>query len=98
MTNAIPCNKIADDALVKAIITNDTTRIVFSAFQNRGINLIRLNKDYGVNSETGEVIEFKHTQNRSERSADFRRSLARLHDLIQTNVVDTRKCYFLTLT
>lgn len=58
----------------------------------------KLDSNTGLNLETGEVIEFKRSQNRSQRMCDFKRSLSNLRDIIKLNVVDLEKCFFITLT
>lgn len=90
--------KIKDNTFVKKIITGDTARIVNNSFHNDKPRMIRIDKDHGVNPETGELIVFNHSVNRRERMADFRRSLSALRDLILTNVVDLPRCFFVTIT
>lgn len=83
---------------VKLVIVNDNIRVIHNSFNNYRNNMRKLSKDHGVNLDTGELIEFKHNVNRSDRMPDFARSLSKLHDLILTNVCDITKCYFITVT
>ncbi len=89
---------IKETALVKKIITGDTARIVNNSFHNDKPRMIRIDKDHGVNPETGELIVFNHSVNRRERMPDFRRSLSALRDIILTNVTDLSRCFLVTIT
>lgn len=89
---------IKETDFVKKIITGDTARIVNNSFHNDKPRMIRIDKDHGVNVETGELIEFNHSVNRRERMPDFRRSLSALRDIILTNVIDLSKCFLVTIT
>lgn len=46
----------------------------------------------------GEIGEYKHTESRADDKAGVRRSLAKLRDLINANVTDTRNVRWCTLT
>lgn len=63
-----------------------------------GAPIQKLNKDHGIDLRTGELIEFKHAQNRSEDTASVAQSLKRLRDLINTNLEDPQKALWVTLT
>lgn len=58
----------------------------------------KLDKDFYINKSTGEVKEFKHTENRAESVSTARQSMQRLRELIYTNVTHPRNCRWLTLT
>ena len=47
---------------------------------------------------TGEILQCNHINNRSESKAQVAQSLKRLRDYINTNVVDPKKCKWITLT
>ena len=77
---------------------NDDLRIIKNSFHNTIHRMQKLDCNRGVNVETGEIIEFKRSLNRSQRMCDFKRSLSKLRDIIKLNVVDLEKCLFITLT
>lgn len=54
------------------------------------VNYIRL--------DTGEIFECNHIVNRAESKFQVGQSLKRLREYINTNVVDTNKCKWITLT
>ncbi|MGB9133457.1 MAG: hypothetical protein WCB90_12755, partial [Methanosarcina sp.] len=51
-----------------------------------------------IDLRTGEVKEFSHIENRASALNDVRKSLGRLRDYINTNVVDVECCKWVTLT
>lgn len=69
-------------------------------FQNKNnkITCQLIDKDHYMYLNTGEVFECNHIQNRSESKFQVGQSLKRLRDYINTNVVDTNKCKWITLT
>ena len=98
MANIINTKKINDNDIVNYVKINDDLRIVKNSFHNTVHRMQKLDCNRGVNVETGEIIEFKRSLNRSQRMCDFKRSLSKLRDIIKLNVVDLEKCLFITLT
>ena len=98
MAKIINNKKINDNDLVNYIKINNDLRIVKNSFHNTVHRMQKLDCNRGVNVETGEIIEFKRSLNRSQRMCDFKRSLSKLRDIIKLNVVDLEKCLFITLT
>lgn len=58
----------------------------------------KINKDIGVDLRTGEVIEFRHKENRAEDKASVEQSLKKLRDLINANLENPKKALWVTLT
>ena len=58
----------------------------------------KLNKDSYVILSTGELKEFEHTETRAENLTSVSQSLANLRDLLNTNITDTSRCLWVTLT
>lgn len=98
MANIINTKKINDTDLVNYVKINDDLRIVKNSYHNTVPRMQKLDSNRGINIATGEVIEFKRSQNRSQRMCDFKRSLSRLRDIIKLNVTELEKCFFITLT
>lgn len=98
MANIINKRIINDSDIVKLIEINDELRIVHNSFNNRVNRMRKIDKYHGVNTETGEIIQFNCSENRSQRMCDFKRSLSNLRDIIKHNVVELEKCFFITLT
>lgn len=63
-----------------------------------GCNIRKLDRDNYVDIRTGEVFEFNHITNRSEDVRGIKKSLGRLRDYLNTNVVDVSRCRWVTLT
>ena len=72
--------------------------LVYSQKHNFKISTQLIDKDHYMIIDTGEVLECNHIQNRSESKAQVSQSLKRLRDYINTNVIDTKKCKWITLT
>lgn len=58
----------------------------------------KLDKDSYVDTRTGEVKDFIHSDVRIENIESVSRSLRNLRDIINTNVTDVKKCLWVTLT
>lgn len=98
MSNIIKSKQINDNDLINYVKINNDLRIVKNSYHNTVARMQKLDSNTGLNLETGEVIEFKRSQNRSQRMCDFKRSLSTLRDIIKLNVVELEKCFFITLT
>lgn len=98
MVKIINNKKINDTDLVNYVKINDDLRIIKNSFNNTVHRMQKLDCNRGINVETGEIIEFKRSKNRSHRMCDFKRSLSKLRDIIKLNVVDLEKSLFITLT
>lgn len=61
-------------------------------------NIRKVNKENYVLVSTGEVKKFQHTETRADSKASVAQSLAHLRDLLNTNIVNTEQCRWLTLT
>lgn len=72
--------------------------ICFTEHHNYMPTIQLLNKDNYMIVSTGEVKQCEHINNRSENKAQVAQSLKRLRDYINTNVVCTQNCLWLTLT
>jgi len=63
------------------------------------VNTVRIiDKDHYCYIPTGQVFDIKHIENRSQSANSIRRSISSLRNIINTNVVDPKKCLWLTLT
>ena len=98
MANIITSRTINNHDVVKTTKINNELRIIHNSYHNTVARMQKLDSNTGLNLETGEVIEFKRSQNRSQRMCDFKRSLSMLRDIIKLNVVELKKCFFITLT
>lgn len=72
--------------------------ICFTEHHNYMPTIQLLNKDNYMIVSTGEVKQCEHINNRSENKAQVAQSLKRLREYINTNVVCTQNCLWLTLT
>lgn len=58
----------------------------------------KLDKDFYCDLRTGEVLPFQHTETRAENKKSVSQSLARLRELINTNVTSTKRVLWITTT
>jgi hypothetical protein len=65
---------------------------------NRSQNIQLIDKDHYMHIGTGEILECKHIENRSQNKASVSQSLKRLRDIINTNVLNPKYCKWITLT
>lgn len=90
--------KMLEGALITFKEMGNIYEIDYCSRRNIIPNIRLLDKDHYLNIKTGEVIDCKHIENRSENKFQVGQSLKRLRDLINTNVVDTRYWKWITLT
>lgn len=86
------------NAVCKVKTTGNITEIMHSEKQSQGSHITKLSKDFYINNDTGEVKEFKHTENRSQSLVEVSRSLAFGRDLINTNCSIADNIKWCTLT
>lgn len=63
-----------------------------------GSPITKLDKDHGLDTRTGEVIDYQHNQNRAGDMASVAQSLKRLRDIINANLEDPDRALWVTLT
>lgn len=68
------------------------------ASNTAGSPIIKLDKDHGVDTRTGEVIDYQHNPNRAGDMASVAQSLKRLRDVINANLEKPDRALWVTLT
>ena len=66
--------------------------------RNSECSIKKINRESYVNLSTGELKEFVHTESRAENLTSVSQSLAKLRDLLNTNITDPSHCLWVTLT
>jgi hypothetical protein len=89
---------IGSEDLVSLKTMGHIYEICHLAKTNRTITTQLIDKDHYMYLNTGEVFKCNHIDNRAESKFQVGQSLKRLRDYINTNVVDTNKCKWITLT
>ncbi|MEG1871160.1 MAG: hypothetical protein RR192_04105 [Peptostreptococcaceae bacterium] len=72
--------------------------LMYSDRKNHQIVIKKINDNEYIDLRTGEVKEFQKIDNRACDMNSIRQSLGRLRDLLNTNITDTSKCRWVTLT
>lgn len=85
------------DATVSVKIAGNVIEVRYMNFRG-GSPVQKINKDYGMDLRTGEVIEYRHNENRSQDTASVAQSLKRLRDLINMNTRNYKRVLWVTLT
>lgn len=89
---------IVPDDIVRLTEMGNITEIMYSKTRSRGGYIVKFDKDHYIDKRTGELLEFKHIENRSQDVANVAKSLKRLRDLLNTNITDVTRCRWLTFT
>lgn len=89
---------IGQESLVSVKKMNHIYEICYIEKRNTTIPIKLIDKNTYVLLSTGEVKECEHIENRSDNKMQVSQSLKRLRDYINTNVVDVKKCKWITLT
>jgi hypothetical protein len=85
------------DSTVTVKKMGNITELRFMQRKTGGI-IQKLDKDSYVDTRTGEVKDFTHSDIRIANLENISRSLRNLRDIINTNVTDVKKCLWVTLT
>ncbi len=86
------------DDIVRYKDMGNIKEIMFAEHRNSNIAIKRLDKEYYVLLETGEVKKFEHIESRADDKNSVRVSLGKLRDIINTNVTVPENCRWCTLT
>ena len=89
---------IGNEDLVSLKTMGHIYEICYLQKKNNEIKTQLIDKDHYIYKKTGEVFKCNHIDNRAESKFQVGQSLKRLRDYINTNVVDTNKCKWITLT
>lgn len=90
--------KVNASAKVRVKEMGNVTEIMYSDSYSSKCSIQKLDKDTYLDLETGEVKEFKKMENRACDISSVRKSMGRLRDYINTNVVDVNNCKWVTFT
>ncbi len=83
---------------VKVREMGNITEVIHLLHKNNKQYIQKIDKDHYVLMETGEIKPFVHSTSRADNKKTVARSLKKLRDIINTNVIDVKKCRWVTLT
>ena len=86
------------DAKVRVKEMGNVTEIMYSDSYASKCSIKKLDSENYLDLESGEIKQFKKMETRACDTASVRKSLGRLRDYINTNVVDVDNCKWVTLT
>lgn len=89
---------ISDDDYVTVTRMNNIIEVQYMEKENRGISILKLNKDEYLDIATGEIKEFEHMENRSQSENSLRQTFKKLRYLINNNFKGAKNELFVTLT
>lgn len=84
--------------LVKVKDMGNITELVYMKKHNNQCKIQKLDSENYILLDTGEIKQFEHLENRADDLNSVRCSLSRLRDYLNTNITDTFKCRWVTLT
>ena len=90
---------IPDTDIVTVTYMGKITEIQHITTHNSKVRTIKVSTDEYVITETGEVNKYaRKSENRSQSENSIRKTMRRIRELIQTNVTDSKKVKWITLT
>lgn len=89
---------VESNAMVRVKEMGNILEIMWSDSYSSRCTIKKLNKDYYIDLKTGETKEFAHIKNRACDLKSISKSLGRLRDYLNTNIVDVSNCRWVTLT
>lgn len=78
--------------------TGHVSEIMYSQHRNTECKIKKLSAEEYMRTDTGEVFQFEHIENRADDKNSVRQSLAKLRDYLNTNIDDVTFCRWVTLT
>jgi hypothetical protein len=87
-----------DEAIVAVKMCGNVAEVKYTQHGNRKPRIKKNDKDTYTVLRTGEIKQYQHGESRIDDKRSLQESLTRLRDYINTNVTDTKKCRWLTLT
>lgn len=90
--------KIDGNDIVSVEKAGNVIKVKYVQKVNTSIGIKKLNDDMYLNLSTGEVKEFKKSNNRSQSLRSLKNSMERLRALINANTVNYECCRWVTLT
>lgn len=90
--------QIENNAMVRVKEMGNVTEIMYSDSYASKCVIKKINKDVYIDLRTGETKEFAHINNRACDLKSISKSLGRLRDYLNTNILDVSKCRWVTLT
>lgn len=95
----VTCQCIPHEKRVKVKFMGNITEIMYMAKINKNVfPIVKIDKDRYVLLKTGEVREYKHTENRSEGRESLRRTFKKIRELINTNFSGGKNELVFTIT
>lgn len=89
---------INSDMAVKVTTTGNIIEIMYKEKSSIGNNIKKLNANEYIDISTGEIKEYKHTDNRSQSKNELRKTFKKIRDIINCNVDKPNNCKWVTLT
>lgn len=86
------------DDIVKVTSCGFITNIMYSTHRSHGGVTRKINKDFYVDTRSGELKEFHHNEKRIDDKKSVANTIKNIRNFINANVTDARKCKFITLT
>lgn len=89
---------INDNDFVCVKKMGNIVEIMYLEHKNNGQTIKKISNDEYMVMVTGEIKKSQHIESRADNKLQVSQSLKRLRDYINTNVIDTNKCKWITLT
>lgn len=83
---------------VKVTTSGNIVEVFYSKRKSTGNNIIKLSNNEYIDISTGEIKEYKHTENRSQSKNELRKTFKKIRDVINCNVSNPQNCKWVTLT
>lgn len=83
---------------VKVTDTGNVTEVMYMACKSKGNNIRKVSKEQYVDMRTGEVKDYRHTENRAQNKNELRKTFKKIRDLINCNTEKPEMCKWVTLT
>jgi len=95
---ALEERQIHNNERARVTITGNITEIMTMGAQPKKIPVKKISKTEYINTKTGEIGEYKNTNNKAENEQSIRRTIAKIRNIINTNITEAENVRFVTLT
>lgn len=86
------------DKRVKVTTAGNVVEIMYSEKKSVGNSIVKLNSNEYLDKLTGEIKEYKKTEDRSQSKNELRKTFKNIRDVVNCNVTEPNNCKWVTLT
>lgn len=89
---------VSPEQIIRVKKMGNITELFYQQKKSKGGSITKIDKDTYIDNNTGEIKEFNHIKNRSQDMDNIKKSMQKLRDLLNTNIINTKNVRWVTIT